>query len=627
MAAPRVSGDSLLNLERHRQQLECNVTQLRKALRYWRLWDAEHEGLKQELQELPDDAGEDAIVHLHKVFEPGEVLMSKELNEVFGCNTSRNAKPTKTRPQMINTIEKRIDVATRNIETLEKQLSSAEENLTRATVVIKPDLENEEGSPIMDIVEELDEDGNVVSSRVQTPGSRHLHAMSTALDKASLGRREEKEKETGMGNASGAASQDPVQSGNVQPIQEPAQMDGKNQPQQVTADRSRTSTSSPSKTSAPVSTTQQAAVEISCPERGKRSPPKRKSILKKAVAFSQDTREPDSAQKSPTTFQVGDILQASKKEVRTQQADVISQGQFPEEVFLREEMLRFGREDISEIGAVVAELTLEEDSDDDEEDLEDGEDMHENSDECHDVAGYSEDNSDEENEWGMSTRSLMTSDYINRMKALEQKLGLARESSSPNPPTLAAQVAETNKHKTCPVPTEEEAPKTSVKTVATKKSVSFAPKLDIAPDLPPFQAASRSAPLSKPQQVSQNPVAETVVECTTPSSSSPSSTTTKQQPHYRSCPLAETITERPISVSTRNQAWRKRSKPDEAILIEEAVDEYPRARSSRIHRHGGFPQTGEEDRGAGKEIEPVHDGGTSSTRRLSRFKATRFGGL
>jgi unconventional prefoldin RPB5 interactor 1 len=41
--------DSFLDLERHRQLLEENIEKLRKLLRHWQTWEAEYEGLKEEI--------------------------------------------------------------------------------------------------------------------------------------------------------------------------------------------------------------------------------------------------------------------------------------------------------------------------------------------------------------------------------------------------------------------------------------------------------------------------------------------------------------------------------------------------------------------------------------------------
>ena len=49
MAAHKVI---LLDLERQRSQLEKNVADLRKSLKHWQTWEAEYEGLKEEIEGL-----------------------------------------------------------------------------------------------------------------------------------------------------------------------------------------------------------------------------------------------------------------------------------------------------------------------------------------------------------------------------------------------------------------------------------------------------------------------------------------------------------------------------------------------------------------------------------------------
>jgi len=46
--------DSFLDLERHRQLLEENIEKLRKSLRHWQMWEAEYEGLKEEILDTPN---------------------------------------------------------------------------------------------------------------------------------------------------------------------------------------------------------------------------------------------------------------------------------------------------------------------------------------------------------------------------------------------------------------------------------------------------------------------------------------------------------------------------------------------------------------------------------------------
>lgn len=43
------AGHSFTELERQRLLLEENVAKLRKSLQYWRTWEAEYEGMKEEV--------------------------------------------------------------------------------------------------------------------------------------------------------------------------------------------------------------------------------------------------------------------------------------------------------------------------------------------------------------------------------------------------------------------------------------------------------------------------------------------------------------------------------------------------------------------------------------------------
>ena len=50
----------------------------------------------------------------------------------------------------------------KNVKTVEKQLHTAQDKLKSILVISKPDIRNEEGLPIMEIREELDEKGNII---------------------------------------------------------------------------------------------------------------------------------------------------------------------------------------------------------------------------------------------------------------------------------------------------------------------------------------------------------------------------------------------------------------------------------------------------------------------------------
>jgi unconventional prefoldin RPB5 interactor 1 len=71
----------------------------------------------------------------------------------------------------VNLLDRRIDYVEQNVRTVLKQIEAAETKLAAATVISTPEVRNEEGLPLTEIIEELDEEGNIVSSRTSTPGS------------------------------------------------------------------------------------------------------------------------------------------------------------------------------------------------------------------------------------------------------------------------------------------------------------------------------------------------------------------------------------------------------------------------------------------------------------------------
>ena len=47
--------DSFVDVERYRLQLEENVSKLRKSLHHWQTWEAEYEGLREEIDHLGEN--------------------------------------------------------------------------------------------------------------------------------------------------------------------------------------------------------------------------------------------------------------------------------------------------------------------------------------------------------------------------------------------------------------------------------------------------------------------------------------------------------------------------------------------------------------------------------------------
>lgn len=54
--------DSFLDLERRRLQLEENVAKLRVLMQHWQTWEAEYEGLKEEIVASKSGPGAQSMV-------------------------------------------------------------------------------------------------------------------------------------------------------------------------------------------------------------------------------------------------------------------------------------------------------------------------------------------------------------------------------------------------------------------------------------------------------------------------------------------------------------------------------------------------------------------------------------
>jgi unconventional prefoldin RPB5 interactor 1 len=61
--------DSFADLERHRLRLEGNVSKLKKALKHWQTWEAEYEGLKEEILAFHGDPRPEDLVCSSAAFD------------------------------------------------------------------------------------------------------------------------------------------------------------------------------------------------------------------------------------------------------------------------------------------------------------------------------------------------------------------------------------------------------------------------------------------------------------------------------------------------------------------------------------------------------------------------------
>lgn len=63
--------DGFDELECHRLQLENNVAKLRASIRHWQTWEAEYEGLKEEIHQLGEQHTAAELVSIFPIIRCG----------------------------------------------------------------------------------------------------------------------------------------------------------------------------------------------------------------------------------------------------------------------------------------------------------------------------------------------------------------------------------------------------------------------------------------------------------------------------------------------------------------------------------------------------------------------------
>ncbi|KAF7894453.1 uncharacterized protein EAF01_009904 [Botrytis porri] len=355
----QATKDSFLDLEKYRLQLEDNIAKLRKSLQHWQTWDAEYDGLKEEILSAEPTPNREELISLARNYE-ADLVKGREIEDILGTSTQRSAE------QVVNLLDRRLDYVQQNIRTIEKQIETAEEKLAKATIISTPDVRNEEGLPVTEIIEELDDEGNVISSRLSTPGNVKPQLLEV-LHKAG--------------------------------IIEPVSKDESGIVEEVEDDGPA------SKASIKVDTTPQATEAKSVKES---NPPTTSSKPgPKSVKFTDDSKTESVKSNttiSPTAKRLEEIMQSARESEKLSfEPAVIPTDESPEDAALRRDMLQYG---MSEVGSVVAEINLEDGSDWESEDYADDSD------------------SDDEDQFGKSTRQVMDDELRQRMIELEEKLGL-----------------------------------------------------------------------------------------------------------------------------------------------------------------------------------------------------------
>ncbi|OAX80979.1 hypothetical protein ACJ72_04686 [Emergomyces africanus] len=635
--------DHLASLERQRLQLEDNISELKKSLYNWRLWDAEYDELKNDILALEETSTNEDLLRIGRDFG-GSLVNENEIKILLGVKQ----RVTRTRQQVADAISRRMDYVQQNIRVLEKRISVAENKLDAILTVEQPGVLNEEGLPITDIVEELDEDDRVISSSTTTPDQAAPGIME-ALKKAGMGDLVEEK----IGDKHG---QPPAEKGkNETSPQRADHVKVKDLDRSPSVEEIPSSEGIPSSKSDATTPVVQIAPPLSAPV-VQEVPPlsvtsesTAGSVFNAPIAESKDSNRSLASETSHNNWATTDI----------------AINESPEDAALRREMLQYGLE---EVGAVVAELELDESGS--EFSIEDEHYL------------MSDEDDEEEDEHGRSTRRMIDDDYRRQMIELEKKLNArSLENVGPNTSALPLEIRKEldapASAKLTPNTTSDEVPK-------KKKKVAFADALDIAPGpaspAPPtsttpttpstqeHRTESPSVPVIRDaivERTQEEKIKETK-DCTVPKKVSrfKSARKTSDEPiNFEFTPtlsapaarapaprinnppplplfpakpsepkpfsqpiadpdeppkiLADKLVERPVS--HENATPPDPEELDENLHRQEIVTEFYKLRNRKVHQQGGFLREDEEDDG----IIPLDEEG-QPPKKFSRFLAARM---
>ncbi|KAI4157149.1 MAG: hypothetical protein L6R39_000746 [Caloplaca ligustica] len=680
--------ETLVELDRQRQRLKEDVDKLRKSINTWRTWEAEYEGLKEELQSLGEDAPSSALQDVANRFD-GELLNRKEVDILL----RDDKKQPRTSQQVVGILSRRMEYVQSSIKSLNSALEAAEDKIAASESLSAPQQKDEEGFPIMEIREELDEDDNVIGSSM-TPASEAAPKVVEALRKAGVpglqSRREEKtpqKKPAPSAQPNGGVPEEAEKSPSAlkqvslnRPRPCPNQQTSPSTSESDTigsdgkAGRRRksvtfadgTKQAPPTPTQPPPARDVQAAKAASRARRIKAEVRGSIDALKKVhdagyineEIFDRFRREyverlHNLAPTTSTPTSAQRQAPSSQQPATTREFDpIMPPNESAEDAALRREMIRYN---MNEVGAVVAEMKL------------DNDDSHSSSPEYSTEEGDNRASSDEdENRWGMSNGHALTSDYINEMQALEQKLNAGPVQNDDPKPSIATLLEAEKELVIGPDGDPVRKPGEGIKAVQEKKAVRFAQDLDISERPSPAKRRNLGEPKAKKES---SPVHADVVERPVTANSLPNPTaptplkktsrfkaTRSAPPEPRSSHLQITasngnqvktpalpaftppatpkmmptgppgeiqtghIVERPYSEEVKTDRVSESDELDASLLRQELTMDYHRTRNRMIQRQGGYLANDEEEEADGPRVD-------ENGKKISRFKAARLKGL
>lgn len=593
---------TLESIERRRVLLQENIDKLRKALNHWTLWEAEYQALKEGLEDVEDASPaqvRDIAQGLGNSF-----LDAKEVEELLGKDPTTKRKAN----QVVDVISRRIDYVQQNSATIEKQLDAAEKQLAGVDVLLEPGLDNEEGLPMMDIEEELDDEGNEVASSVNQTG-KDAAQLVEVLRKAGIRKAElEKQKESEVSDENA---------------------------QEASAIPEDVSSKQPTTTTTTTTTTNSSLQHSTPPLHNAQDKPQ---SARKSVAFAEDgdqqvTNKLSSLDKLLKYGYSEDLAITDMPKVTTDPK--MPQDESPEDAELRRQMLQYG---LSEVGNIVAELDLDHPT----AEFTDGEDD--------DDYEYDTEDDEEEDQYGRSTRPVVTEDYRKQMMELEKKLNarmMENVGPTSNEDTLADHADEIRTLRVRQDDQFDESlgaakvePEPKPTDSSRKKGVRFADELDVSEAPSPVHQGTPSRDPVKPAPT----VSSTIVErsATQPGAAAAPSKPGKvskfksgragaaqpsqmlptpsvpQAPAVPTGPSGRTLATTVVEHDPSSVAVKEPDEFDPIDINREIQADYHKARNKFIQQQGGFKPT-QEDLDS-----PLLEERDGKTKKVSRFMASRL---
>jgi unconventional prefoldin RPB5 interactor 1 len=535
----------LTEIERQRRLLEENVQKLRQSLKHWQIWEAEYEGLKEELVATgPEELTAEVVADICKSYDAA-LVTEKEIRDLAG--QANPESPPRRRAQILGQISRRQEYVQRNIETISRQFFAAEgklEEFAFASVTasgvygdgIGEDDDDEEeglgGLPLSEIHEELDEDGNVIRGEVRRPEEttgkvleRLRMAGLSEKDLGASGSKVEQVKPAAPASPTSPTQRSPAlkamtaNAGSAKDVavsdsegrERPTirkksvsfSADTKEAPEKPRreSDESRKSVSFADKVAIARAADppdnrsvsfSPAVEEIPAQTDVGDSPPQAKSDNQTPV-----NTDPDRQKDLRAYFKLGEKVFEVNEETETTRPHIVMPAEESEEdAALRREMLNYH---LNEVNNVVATMELDDPDDDEHDDSEYTTSEYQDEDTPY-TSGLSDSDVEEEDEFGRSKRPAVTDAYRDEMEALKARLiGNLGKVALPNevddndadveldPADARRLVIRDSKPSATTSDTSDSEKSTTAK---SKKRVSFAEELDVAkPSSPPQKTA------------------------------------------------------------------------------------------------------------------------------------------